>query len=284
MRNNLQFTLSVQNNSPKIIGSSEETFHGIRNNSLIKIGDNDELYTIKNRERFFFIKPFILQDSRTLIVNEDIGQNLQIGDSIKITYKEYELNTIVDIINSGSEFFKEENLTIEDENAQLSMDISSGMGFPTILTVSQVNETGGISQLGVIEKGKYLVHPKNPIKIKDATIELNYSEINNRALTERTVASINIKDNQTYLMLDYSLPPNLKEGKLSVEKSILVLDRPYNGPTQNNLSYKIFHDFTPHLNIPLMAKNTLSPDILYNRGMMILDQKIKELENKLNKN
>lgn len=278
------FTISVEENSNKIIGSSEEKFIGIRPGSLIKVNNEQTLYTILNKESSFYIKSFNLLDPKTLIIDDNIGVNLQIGDNIQISYKEYEAILVLDILSGGQGYNKDSELKIR--GGDLSIDISNGIGDNSILKATEVDGLGAIKQVGIKNKGRYLTPPKNPVEVYSdnglgATFELKYNECNNRNILERNIVNINFKENETLITVNYSLPLNLKQGKLSVEKNYLILESQYLGKTQSNTSYQIFRDFTPNFNLSLMSNNSLSPAPIYNRSMQILDSKIQELEDKI---
>ncbi len=282
--NNIQFTVSIQNNSNKIIGSSEEKFSGIGKGNLIKIGNEGILYTIADKEKFSYIKSFNVVDTKTILIEENIGINLQKGDSINISYKEYELMMIYEIINKGVGYNVGDEL--KTIGGVLNIDITNGHFNCTILKINEINNDGGIEKVEIIEKGKYILPPINPISFNsdngsNGQIELKYKECDNRTVIERTIQDINIKDNKTYLYLNYSLPPNIKNGKIYVEKHVLVLDSNYLGSTENNISYELFRNFTPHLRMPLLLKNSLSPDVILNKALIMIDEELHQIKNKI---
>jgi hypothetical protein len=281
---NIQFTVSAQNNSNKVISSSEEKFIGIGKGNLIKLGEENTLYTIINKDKFSYIKSFNLIDSKTILIEEDIGINLQCGDCINISYKEYELMMIYEILNKGKNYNLNDELRAID--GILNIDISTGNINPTILKINDINNEGGVEQTEILERGKYITPPDNPVKFScqngsELEINLKYKECDNRTIIERTIQDINIKDNKTYIYLNYSLPPNIKNGKLYVEKHTLILDSPFLGNTQKNINYELFRNFTPHLRLPLLLKNSLSPDIILNKALLQIDEEISQIKNKL---
>jgi len=73
----------------------------------------------------------------------------------------------------------------------------------------------------------------------------------------------------------------LKTGKLSTEKYYLILDRNYAGKTQRNVEYQVFKDFTPYCRFPLMSSFTLSPHIIYNKDIHLIDNKFFNIDNKI---
>lgn len=283
--NNPQFTISVQENSNKIIGSSEEKFAGIRPGSLIKIGEDDILYTVLNRENSFFIKNFTIKDPKTIIIDDNIGINLQIGDNVSITFKEYELLAVFDIIDGGENYINEEEINVI--GGDLNIDIVNGITNPAILKISEIDSDGKIKSIGIKNKGKYLNPPDNPVEVsspdgKNAKFELKFQECSIRNILERQIVNISLKENKSIIILNYSLPLKLTQGKLSVEKNHLILDRNYQGKTKTNLKYQIFKDFTPYLNLGLISKNSLSSEVLLNKDLFAIDAKFKEINDRLN--
>jgi hypothetical protein len=280
----LRFSTSVQNNSNRIIGSSEEKFVGIRDGNLIRFNNENELYTILKKENVSYVKNFDVINLKTIALDEFTGIKLQVGDTLKINYKEYELLAVCDFINRGINYNNEDELKVE--GGELILDISSGMVNPTILQVIEIDKEGKVLEIGIKEKGKYIKVPNNPCKVSGGSgtgieFDLRYTELESFSITERTIQNITFKNNKTYLVLDYSLPINLKKGNFSVEKSCLILTSPYLGPTQLNINYQVYRDFTPSLNIPLMVKNSSSPDIIFNKAMKKIDEEISIIKRKL---
>lgn len=283
---NLQRTVSVQNGSNKITGSSEENFGGIRNDSLIKISDDSILYTILDKENSTYIRDFTVLDSKTILIEDDISNNLQLGDNIKIIYSEYELMMILNIKDKGKNFNIGDELFLN--GGTVNIDISTGNGNPTFLKVTEIDENGGIRKLEIKNKGKYLISPENPVTVTNkfdnsAQLELKYNECYQKNILEREILNINLKENKSYINFNYSLPPNLIKGNFSIEKTSLILQSPYLGTSKKNIPYQIYKDFTVNLKIPTMLPNSTSPNIIFNKAIIILDSKYKEMEDRINK-
>lgn len=284
-KRNIQYTISVQNNSNRITSSSEEKFAGVRHGSLVKIDDEDVLYTVIDRQDFFYIKDFKVESPRIISIDENIGVKLQIGDTLKITYKEYELLMINEIIG-GDGYLPNDELTVD--SGELLVNMNSGKTCPTLLQVVNVNENNGkISEIKIVDKGKYIKMPQNPCIITGGTgmdlkLNLYYVESDNKTILDRVIEDINFKENKTYLHLNYALPHGITQGNLSVEKSCLVLNTPYIGDTRINVPYSIYRDFTPGLSLPLLAKNSASFETIFNKAMQIIDKEISQLKKKQN--
>ncbi len=284
VRNNSSFSVSIASNTNRLVSSSNDNFGGCRPGTYIKLGDEDNLYSIFKTSNFFYIKDFELFNSKTLRVLENTEINLQPEDTIKIIYDEYELNSVLNIKDGGKFYNQNDILTVI--GGELSIDIREGFGYPTKLKVEEVDDNGKITKLSLLNKGKYIVYPTGEIEVNstsglNAKLELKYSIIDARAILNRVIKSIQFKNNETYLELDYSLPLGIKQGKLSVEKWEIILNNTFLNPTQYGIKYKMFKDFTPELNLPLLAKGSNCFEILYNESMIKLDSKIKEIENKI---
>ena len=100
---------------------------------------------------------------------------------------------------------------------------------------------------------------------------------------ERTVSSIEHKEDHTIIRLSHPLPPHTTSGTITVKKWEAILDSEYLGDSRNDASYEIVKDFTPNLDLPLIKGEIISSSLLYNESMVILDKKIQEIEGKLDK-
>lgn len=284
---NKYFTISIRNGTNRVISSSEDKFAGIGNGSLIKIGEenNNILYTVIGRDKFSYIKQFQTNSSKILIINDNTDVHLQVGDTLQLSYKEYELMMIYEIINKGTNYSIDDEITIK--GGSLNIDPYSGMVSPTVLKVNEVDAVGGVLQVGIQSLGKYVSFPSNPCSViggngKNLELELKYKEIDSRTIIEREIQDLIFKDEKTYIYLNNSLPVNIENGKLYVEKTVLVLNSPYSGPTASNLNYEIFKNFTPYLRLPFMVRNSTAPEVIFNNAMVKIDEEISAIKKKLN--
>lgn len=281
---NYKYTVSLESGSNKVISSSEDKFTGIANGTLIKFNNDINLHTVTGKDSFFLIKDFIAQNSKTLILDGDCRGNIQKMDSIQISFKEYESVLLLDIIDKGINYHNDDLLFVS--GGTTSVDIFSPINNSTVLNVIETDLSGGITKLNIKNSGKYLYMPENPVKVyggkgENLIVELKYNEILNRSIITRTITDIYFSENKTFIIIDYSLPPNLKSGKFSIQKNILHLSTPYTGETGSNISYQIYKDFTPNIKLPLMVKGCISPEVVYNRACMILDAELTKIKDYL---
>lgn len=281
---NYKYTISIKNNTNKIIGSSEDKFSGINIGNLIKLENDPKLYEVSNRESFLYIKDFVSNDSKIIEINDDLEMNLQKNDTIKITFKEYEAKFIVNIINKGKGYTIGNK--INTKGGILSFDVSIGTGQPTTLEVVESNNEGGVEKLNIIEHGKYITYPASPIETygnrgEGLVLDIKYLELSNRSFLERIIMDIYLKEGKTYIVLDYSLPLNLTYGKLSVNKTAVLLSSNYMGETQRNINYETFTHFTPNIRLPMLLKNSMSQEVIFNKACLILDEEIGKIKRQL---
>lgn len=282
---NIKYSVSILKNTNKLISSSDNKFAGISNSSMIKLEDDPTLYTVHSKESLFYIKDFKLENTKIISINEDVGVNLQKGDTIKITYKEYEAKFVLEILNGG------ENYNIGDEivinGGKMVIDPKIGAPQQTKLEVSEIIGNGTIKDLKIKDGGKYLVCPDFPYNTKSKygnglNLNIKYLELSNRTILERTINDIYLSEGKTFLVLDYSLPLNLEDGKISVEKTILVLNQNYLLDSRKNIYYEVYTNFSPNLKIPLLVKGSLSSELVINKAILQIDEAIGKINKALN--
>lgn len=283
-RNFSPYTISIAKNSNRILSSSNDNFAGLKVGGFIKLDKENILYPVNKINKIFYVQDFELINSKTLKINSDVGINLQKYDIIKISYDEYELNTIISIPNKGINYNPEDELTVA--GGSLNIDISNGIGYPTKLKVDSVNEKGEIESLSLIDGGKYITPPNGKRELfgglgSNAEVELKYEVIPTKNIIERTISNIEIKDKVTILTLNYVIPVEIEKGSFSIEKYEAILGMQYFGETRHNIGYTIIKDFTPNLHLPLMMQNSLTFDLIYNDTVKRLDAEIAVLKEKI---
>jgi len=278
------YCISVLGNSNRISSSTQENLAGLAPGTLIKIGDSDILYPILSSKNIYYSKNFEVINGRQIKINEDTQINIQKEDLVKITYDEYELDYLFDIENAGN--YYQVNDVLGVKGGELSVDVRDGMGSPTKFIVEEIGEAGTIKKLSLKDKGKYIKIPEGKLETwggagQDCRLNLKYKPIDAKNIEEKTVKNVEFKDGSTILSLDYSIPQNIKNGKISLEKTEVLLAINYNGPTRMGINFKIIKDFTPTLNLPLTVKNNQDFHLVYNNAMQIIDRlgaEVKELK------
>jgi hypothetical protein len=283
---NLHSTISVIKDTNRVVAQSDVDFSVIRPNSYFKVENDTNFYIVAKSNKFFFIEDFKVISRGQIQINKNIGIDLLRGDTLKLSYKEYTGDTLIEIKNGGG------NYKVGDElspgGGSLSVDVVTGFGVPTTFKVEEVNERGTITKVSLKEAGKYIVSPHTICEMNGgngagAVFEMIFALLSNRALIERTISTIAFEKGVSNVFFDYNLPANITEGKLSVEKYELTLTSPYLGDTKISSSYSVARDFTANLKLPFLVKNSFSTDTIINQAFNILDNKITELEARIKK-
>lgn len=276
---------SIKKNSNRLISSTYSDWSGVREGSFIKFNDDFHFYTVSHTEKRIFLKDYTVLQPNIIQINEDCGININVGDSLNISFKEYELNTWK-IISSGRGYRIGDQLTLDGGVA--SLNTADNTLNSSVITVTQVSNEGQIAEINITNRGKYLTPPNNNTNLKGgsgtgSSIEITFKITDHRTFTERDVEKVEFKNAETVIYLVYALPAGTKEGKLSIEKWEIILSSNYSGETNINETFEIIRDFTPYCKIPLLSMNSKNQELTFNKSMAILDQRIAELEEKIRK-
>ena len=273
------YTASILKGSNRLIASSQANWAGLPTGSFVMFDDDEDFHKVVDKESFFLIKDFEKIEDDQILIKENVGVKLSLNDRIKLTFKEYELSDVT-INNSGSGFRVGDILSVKGGSCK--KDLINDLTVPSDLKVTKVDKKGAIKEVQVNTKGLYLNSPDSIQIFGSAELELNFSASEKRAIEDRSIANILYSDDQTVLVLNQGLPPNLGNGKLSVEKWELILSNEYSKETKINATYKVLTEFTPHLNLPLLRSDLSKNEAVLNQALMTIDKEIKDLKDKLN--
>ena len=251
--------------------------------SLIRIGNDHTFYNVQGAEETFYIKEFSKLGPDTIEIHDDVKYNIVPDDVVTISYKEHEV-TSFDVMNAGQGFKANDVFSIEEGLPH----VRTFDGEPELATfiIKRVNKKGGIVSLDLINYGIYIEKPpvaftiKNPMG-KDAEVRLQFRERNNRPIVEANVLSVQRRPANSVIKFDAPLPYFLEAGKVATKKHSLILNSSYFGEAKYLADFEIVTSFTPHLKLPLLVKNSLAPEVFYNKALLELDRKVQELEAKV---
>lgn len=276
----LGFTVNINNNSNILIGHSESDWSVLRDGDLVIIDTNKSFYTIGNTEKVFFIQPFKKLNNNQISINGTWEHFFLPDDILNITYKEYELLTIKQIINPGKNYKIGDIVSLS--GGILSINSFDNSTQASLFKVENINSEGGITQLSILNRGCYISFPDHINDIKGgngmgATIFIEEKLIESRKTLERQVESVKEWGADTIITLNYHLPESIIDGKVSVQKWKLYLTSNYSGETKRDVSYQIIRDLTPVLKLPFVVKNSNKLEEAYNYSIKRLDQEITNL-------
>lgn len=275
---------SIIGNTNKLYSSSLADWSGIREGSYFKFVEDNSFHVVNKKEKIFYIKDAEVLNSTILKINSDISAELQSEDILTITYKEYEISRLVQILNGGKGYRVGDILFIKSGTP--SSDVQNNISLIATFEVAEIQSGGAISKINIKYHGKYLVAPENRVNLlggngEEAFFEVEFKLIQERQRIEKDIKQVEIFPNHTLIHLVYGLPEGLKEVKISTEKWIMFLDSDYMGDTKLNKEFEIAKDFTFNYRIPLLVKNSFAIETVFNEAVSILENKILELENRI---
>ena len=279
-------TVSLAKGSNRAYGGTLADWSLTRLNSFLKIANVSTLYTVIDKEKHFFIKKFENKGNATILFSEDVSEFLLPGDDVKISFKEYLIKEF-SLTKSGAGYSVGDLLEIENESSV--NDTVGGKSLGAFFKVEDTGESGEIKKLSLENRGRYLLDSpkKDAYKMRGgygsgAEVETEFEENGNTKIVEKTVMIVDPQGPSTVVTIDSPFQQNIKTGKMSFEKWSLELKHPHKGESVLNREVTITRDFTPHCGLPIIPGTNDVAESHYNKAITILDQKIAELENKIN--
>ena len=280
------FTASCLKNTNRVISSTESNWGAIRKGSFLVLGDDSEFYSVGDVKEIRIIKDFSTTNPSTISIS---GNNCPIflkNDTLEVSFKEFEVDDILGIFSAGEGYSEKDILTLAGGTPYF--DLGSNTTEPATFVVVLVDERGSITKIDPLNRGSYLESPHQTSALKGGTgknagLNLTYKVSDKRRVIERTIEEVTYHPEQTLIRLNYPLNKDIKKGKVNLSKWEILLTANYVGESKLDSSYKVLRDFTPHLGLPLVSRNSLSLDQLYNKGAQILDARIKSIEERLAK-
>lgn len=273
-------TLSILTKTNRAVANSEEDWSSIRDGSYIKIADDNTLYTVSKKQSFFYIDEFEVFQNNKIKIKKDTGADLLIGDIVDLSYKQYEIDDILEIVNPSNGYKINDLVSFEGKAVLNKIDNTYN---EAILRVKSIGPNGEVQSVKIEKPGIYTELPEI-INLKGgASIKISIKRNTNHSAIENEIINIDKANNETIITLGYSLPNNIKNGKLSCKKYELFIDRNYIGDNKFDVKYEVLRDMTPFLNLPYLVKNSANFETFYNQSLNILDSKIKELQDQINK-
>jgi len=271
---------SILEQTNQIISPGDSDWSHIRPGSLIKFKNDEVFYTVSRADKHLLVKDFTTTNSNNIKINTNAGTLFSIGDTLTISYKEWELLTVFSIIDGGIGYSVGDILFL---NGGVPVtDIQNNVPIIASLIVSEISGGGKITKIKINNRGKYINVPEkscltNGGKGNGAKFQTEYKLLEQRGLMDRTILNIVFGD-ESILFLDYSIPDGVQDGKFSVEKWQITLSSSYSGTNKINESFTIVRDFSPNYGWPLLLKNSGSVDGIFNHVINEMDMKIHHLE------
>lgn len=272
---------SILFNTNRAVSTSEDSWESVRESSHIRFGKDEEYYTVGNTKKLFFIKDFEVLGPKTISISDDVGITLLKSDCLTLTYKEYELLTVIKPSERGKGYKAGDVVSLE--GGQVATEVSTGLSQGAAFQITQVGNDGEILQIKLNNKGKYVNYPPVLANVlggsgEGAVLQVEYKVLDDRSIIEKSVVFITRNSHQTVIELDSALPVGVPDGKLSVAKWQIFLTSPYVGDNKISEVYEINRDFSPNLKIPYITKGSANGEGIYNKAIRTVDEKLAELE------
>ena len=273
------YTASIISGSNSVIACSKADWSAVRDGSFIIMTGDANFYKVVSKKRFIYEKTANVLNSTQLKVNESVGAMISSDDDISFAFKDYTVTAVS--ISSGGEGYQVGDILRPDSGTHKYNSIDQ-IDTPAQVKVLEVSGAGEILSVELLSGGLYSEAPDSECgSVSDlgsgALLNVTSEASDTSSIEDRTVVSVEFKDNYTILHLNHPLPPRLNEGNIKVEKWNLTLDKEYVGQSKYSAAYEIIKDFTPHCNLPLMQGGF--NHIMFNEAMALIDQKLKDLEN-----
>lgn len=278
------FRGSILNGSDKLVSESHSNWNTIRPGSLIKFSEDESVYVAGQISNSIYIKDFYKGEKNNIIyIKDNSSINLIKGDTLTISYKEYEISAINKLTSAGQNYRNGDTLILD--GGVPSFNMVDGLREEGKVKVIEASSNGGILNYSLDNKGKYIEVPAGECKVSGgfgngAVFDIQYKLIDSRTIIERDIESVEVGD-ITKIILQYDLPATIKEGKLSCNKSVLRLNSIYTGQNKVGASFSIARDFTMNYHWPLPINNSFSLNSIITQVLHLQDRKIRELEDRI---
>ena len=137
-----------------------------------------------------------------------------------------------------------------------------------------------------IQRGAYTTPPPEIVTLtssngKELQLQLLYREIDKRGTIETNILGIQSETPDLVLTVDATFPEGVTKGKLSLTKHEIFLTASYcDGDVLNGVC-SVIRDVTPYFGIPLLARGSVAPELFLNQAILMLEQEIKKLKDKI---
>jgi len=253
------------------------------NGDFIKIGDNEVLYQIESS------KPLNLKikykcHGKYILIKGDYRFKISKGDSGKLYFDEHEAVQVLNVKGDSRKYTFGEKFYAQGGVPSSSRENLTGEY--TELSVTAINKKGHIQSVEISKGGKYLAPPDNPITARDKDgspieVDLEFNRSAESSLFERDFGKVEYKSGETYLYLSYPFPPEIKEGELFLSKKVILLNKEYGAYSQEGVACQTMSDYSPINKIPLVPPNAVAPHAIYNKAVLVVDQRLLEIEKRL---
>jgi hypothetical protein len=241
----------------------------------IEIIGNPEKFSVVRTAVINYSKPFTVESSSLIKFDSNIRDLILDGDTIDCYFATYYTALINDITESGSGYKVNEYVNI---NKSAYFDSSNNRNERAILQVKSIDSNGGITELHLINNGKFTQNFTEAEleggSGKGAKVSLILGKDNKKALKFFSVLDVKRENASTLVMLNEKIKDDFLTGEVYIKRYRITLNKA-TGKEYLNQAFIVKVDKTPFLNLPLAKDNNIEQ--IYNQAILTIDSKIKEL-------
>lgn len=272
---------SILKNTNKAITSTDVSLGSLRENTMIKFGNDSIFYEVGSCKPILIIKDFTNLAGNKILIQDELGISFSALDTVSISYKEHELQSVIKLTNKGIGYKPFDVLYIT--SGVVSKNLQTNAENYTKLVVSEVNAAGEITQILIQENGSYIKKPADECPLiggsgQGASALVDYKISDKRTIAEKTIINLEKVEKGTIITFDSPIENGVEVGKISVDKWEIFISSLYSGDSKINETIEFIRDFSPNLQIPLFLKGNQSPEYIYNLAIKKIDSEIGQLK------
>ena len=241
----------------------------------IEIIGNSEKFSVVRANVINYNKAFTVESNSAIKIDSEIKDLVLDGDTIDCYFVTYYTVLINEITEAGSGYKVNEQLNI---NKNTYFDSSNNRSERAILQVKSVDSNGGITELHLINNGKFTQNFEQADldggSGKGAKVSLILGKHDKKVLKFFSVLNVKREQGSTFVELDEKIKDTFLTGEIYIKRYRVTLNKPTNKEYSSH-PFILKVEKTPFLNLPLAKDNNIEQ--IYNQAILTIDSKIKEL-------
>ena len=241
----------------------------------IEIMGNPEKFSVVRANVINYNKVFTVESNSAIKIDSGINDLVLDGDTIDCYFVTYYTALVNEITEAGSGYKVNEYVNI---NKNSYFDSSNDRNERAILQVKSIDSNGGITELHLINNGKFTQNFEQAEldggSGKGAKVSLILGKHDKKVLKFFSVLNVKREQGSTFVELDEKIKDSFLTGEIYIKRYRITLNKPTNKEYSSH-PFILKVEKTPFLNLPLAKDNNIEQ--IYNQAILTIDSKIKEL-------
>lgn len=247
----------------------------INSGEQIEIMGNPEKFSVVCANVINYNKVFTVESNSTIKIDSTINDLVLDGDTIDCYFITYYTALVNKITEAGSGYKVNEYVNI---NKNTYFDFSNDRNERAILQVKSIDSNGGITELHLIDNGKFTQNFEQADldggSGKGAKVSLILGKHDKKSLKFFSVLNVKRDQGFTFVELNEKIKDSFLTGEIYIKRHRITLNKPTNKEYSSH-PFILKVEKTPFLNLPLAKDNNVEQ--IYNQAILTIDSKIKEL-------